>query len=55
VNVVDVRTMNVHGKMRRAGKRQQSVLRPTWKKAMIALKPGQTIEAFQLQGQETKQ
>jgi len=52
VNVVDVRTINVHGKMRRAGKRQQQVLRPTWKKAMVELKKGQTIDAFQLGGQE---
>ncbi|MFH0750080.1 MAG: 50S ribosomal protein L23 [Candidatus Gottesmanbacteria bacterium] len=54
VTVVDVRTINVHGKMKRVGKRQQTVLRQTWKKAMVELKEGQTIDAFQLGGQETK-
>ncbi len=53
VNVIDVRTVNVHGKMKRAGKRQQAVLRPTWKKAMVELKSGQTIDAFQFGGTET--
>jgi len=51
VKVVDIRTINVHGKMKRAGKKQQTKLQPTWKKAMVKLAAGQTIDAFQI-GQE---
>lgn len=48
VTVTDVRTVRVQGKMKRAGRRQQMTMRPSWKKAMVRLLKGQTIEAFQL-------
>lgn len=45
VKVADVRTMIVHGKVKRTGK---SVLKKTnWKKAVVTLKEGQKIEFFQ--------
>ena len=45
VDVTRVRTMNVLGKIKRMGKftgRQSS-----WKKAVVTLKPGQTIDFFE--------
>lgn len=42
VDVVDVRTMNVIGKVKRLGR--TSGRRSAWKKAIVTLKPGQTIE-----------
>ncbi len=42
VNVLDVRTQNLAGKRRRMG-RSIGFTAP-WKKAIVALKPGQTIE-----------
>lgn len=48
VKVTGIRTINVHGKMKRAGKKQQTKLQPTWKKAMVQLSKGQTIDAFQI-------
>jgi large subunit ribosomal protein L23 len=44
VNVVSVRTMNFAGKPRRQGRFFGRTRR--WKKAVVKLKEGQTIEAF---------
>lgn len=46
VTVRSVRTMRVHGKTRRTGKRMVPRTRPDWKKAIVRLKDGQTIDAF---------
>ncbi len=54
VTVTGVRTIIVTGKMKRTGKRQQPAAMPTWKKAMVQLKAGQTIDAFQIGEQEKK-
>lgn len=54
VTVTNVRTSVVTGKMKRTGKRQQPTQKPTWKKAMVQLKAGQTIDAFQIGEQEKK-
>jgi len=43
--VLDVRTMNVRGKSRRMGKTMGR--RPHWKKAIVSLAPGQSIEFFE--------
>jgi len=43
--VLDVRTMNVRGKHRRMGKTMGR--RPHWKKAIVRLAPGQSIEFFE--------
>ncbi|MBI1908682.1 MAG: 50S ribosomal protein L23 [Deltaproteobacteria bacterium] len=42
VKVKDVKTMVVRGKTRRVGRYQGQ--RPNWKKAMVRLQPGNTIE-----------
>ncbi len=45
VKVLAVRTMNVHGKPARLGRRR--VVRPSWKKAIVTLAEGQSIEFFE--------
>ncbi len=42
VEVTGVRTLTVHGKMRRIGRAQGR--RPSWKKAIVTLKDGDTID-----------
>jgi len=42
VKVLDVRTMNVHGKVKRLGRFEGK--RPDWKKAIITLAEGDTID-----------
>jgi len=54
VTVIGVRTSVVIGKMKRTGKRQQPSAQASWKKAMVQLKAGQTIDAFQIGEQEKK-
>jgi large subunit ribosomal protein L23 len=45
VAVVDVNTMNVRGKPRRVGRNSGHT--PAWKKAIVTLKKGQTIQVIQ--------
>ncbi|HTO55640.1 MAG TPA: 50S ribosomal protein L23 [Myxococcota bacterium] len=45
VVVEDVRTLNVRGKMRRVGRHQGA--RPSWKKARVRLRAGDSIEFFE--------
>lgn len=42
VHVTGIRTITVHGKMRRMGRSQGR--KPSWKKAIVTLKEGETIE-----------
>jgi large subunit ribosomal protein L23 len=44
VDVTDVNTSRVHGKLRRVGKSRG--MTRSWKKAVVTLKAGQRIEAF---------
>ncbi|MDM7915478.1 MAG: 50S ribosomal protein L23 [Candidatus Eisenbacteria bacterium] len=44
VDVLEVRTINVLGKIKRLGR--TSGRRSSWKKAVVTLKPGQTIDLF---------
>ncbi len=46
VDAVDVRTMVVRGKNKRVGR--SSGRRPNWKKAIVTLKEGQSIDLFNL-------
>lgn len=43
--VVDVKTMNMSGKKRRMGRNIGK--RPDWKKAIVKLAPGESIEFFE--------
>ena len=45
VDVVKVRTMNLAGKRKRLGRFEGR--RADWKKAVVTLKPGQTIDLFE--------
>ena len=45
VSVLQVRTMNVRGKKKRLGRHQGS--KSNWKKALVTLKEGETIEFFE--------
>jgi large subunit ribosomal protein L23 len=45
VSVTDVRTMRMHRKTRRVGRNMGR--KPEWKKAMVTLAEGQTIEFFE--------
>ena len=45
VKVASVRTLRVHGKPKRMGR--YAGHRPDWKKAVVTLKKGQTIELFE--------
>jgi large subunit ribosomal protein L23 len=48
VNVLSVRTVAMHGKVRRTGKKMISKHKENWKKAMLQLKAGQHIDAFEV-------
>lgn len=55
VNVIDVRTVHMHGKSQRRGKKMVRKTRQDWKKAMVKLKSGQNIDAFTvMQKDDTK-
>jgi len=45
VKVCEVRTLMVHGKVKRVGQFQNK--RPNWKKALVTLEAGQKIDFFQ--------
>jgi large subunit ribosomal protein L23 len=45
VKVSTIRTLRVHGKPKRVGRAAGH--RPDWKKAIVTLKKGQTIELFE--------
>ena len=45
VTVLDVHTYTTHGKVRRQGRNQGR--RPDWKRAIVKLKDGDTIEFFE--------
>lgn len=49
VNVIDVRTTKVAGKVKRTGRKRVSVQTAARKKAMVTLKEGQTIAVFDIQ------
>lgn len=46
VKVLDVRTMAVHGKLRRQGRFQG--YRPDWKKAIVTIPPGESLKLEKL-------
>jgi large subunit ribosomal protein L23 len=48
VKVVAVRTIRMHGKTRRVGRKMSTIARPDWKKALVQLKSGQKIDVFEV-------
>lgn len=55
VNVLEVRSSIMPGKTRRVGRKGVTVEKSNWKKVMVLIKPGQTIEAFQIGGSQEDQ
>lgn len=45
VTVINVNTVNVHGKMKRMGRTQG--MTASWKKAVVTLREGDSIEVFE--------
>lgn len=54
VNVTDVRTIIMHGKEQKHGKRSQKVRQSDWKKALVRLKTGQKIDAFEVTSHDSR-
>jgi len=54
VSVLSIRASLMHGKVRRVGRKSRNVTKSDWKKVSVKLKAGQTIDAFQIGGQEEK-
>lgn len=52
VDVVTVRTIAMHGKVRRVGRSMRTVRHEDWKKAIVQLKKGQKIDIFDVVPQE---
>lgn len=55
VTVTEVRTLHVHGKVRRVGKKMKPDAKPNWKKAMVRLKKGEKIDAFEVTGEQKEE
>lgn len=49
VNVLDVKTIILKGKTKRAGKKRLEVKKSSWKKAVVTLKPEQKLDIFEVQ------
>lgn len=54
VSVLAIRTCLMHGKKQRVGRKGKTIVKSDWKKAYVKLKPGQTIDAFQVGGSEVQ-
>lgn len=52
VEVITVRTITMHGKVRRVGKKLSQIQKSDWKKALVQLKSGQKIDAFEVTAPE---
>ncbi len=54
VHVVGVSTMRMKGKTKRVGKKRTLTHQPPWKKALVKLKPNETINLFQVESATKK-
>lgn len=52
VKVTSIRTITMHGKIRRVGRKMKTVKQADWKKAIVKLSPGQKIDAFEVTAKE---
>lgn len=50
VHVISVKTIKIKGKKRRFGPRRKEIRLSGYKKAIVKLKPGETIEVFAVPG-----
>lgn len=49
VSVLSVATVNVKGRKQKFGAKRIETVLPSWKKAMVQLKPGEKIDLFETQ------
>lgn len=54
VHVLEARTIAMHGKIRKAGRKMTKVKRSNWKKAVVKLAAGEKIDAFEVTKEEEK-
>ncbi len=54
VKVTDIRTVTMHGKTRRVGRKMTVIQKSNWKKAIVRLMKGQKIDAFEVTGEGEK-
>ncbi len=52
VEVISVRTITMHGKVRKVGRKLSQVQKSNWKKALVQVKAGQKIDAFEVSAPE---
>lgn len=52
VHVTTVRTVAMHGKVRRTGKKMVATRHADWKKVLVLLKSGEHIDAFEVTNKE---
>lgn len=50
VKVTEIRTMTMHGKTRKVGKKMRTIKKENWKKALVKLDKGQKISDFEIEG-----
>ena len=55
VDVLEVRTRTMHGKIHRVGKKMAQIARQDWKKAAVRLKAGQHIDVFETVQQQVSE
>ncbi len=55
VDVVSIRTIKMHGKVRRYGRGMRTVRHEDWKKALVQLKKGQKIDVFEVTSQQPEE
>jgi large subunit ribosomal protein L23 len=48
VNIVEIKTIHMHGKPQRTGKKRIEVAGSDWKKAIVKLKKDQKIDLFEI-------
>jgi large subunit ribosomal protein L23 len=48
VTVIDIRSVSMHGKMRKVGKMMKYSKKQDWKKVIVRLAKGQKIDAFEV-------
>jgi ribosomal protein L23 len=49
VHVVDVRTLSMHGKAKRTGKKRIEQVGADWKKALVKVLPNESIDLFSVE------
>lgn len=52
VDVIDIRTSIMPGKVRRVGRKMNTITKPDWKKTIVQLKKGQKLDMFEVTPQQ---